>query len=367
MYSSFIKPILFRFDPEFVHDCAVSTAEFLGNVPLIPSLIAPFFRYKNSMLSQTVLGLQFDNPVGLAAGFDKDVRLTRIIPSFGFGFMEVGAITALPCAGNSGTHLVRLLKDESIIVYYGLKNIGAQAVYNKIQTRRLRPWSIPTGLNIAKTNHPDIKGEKSVADYVATYRLLSPVFSYVTVNISCPNAQDGCTFQDPVLLRQLLRALENEKKSCPVFLKLSNHLSVSELDHIITAVRDSSLVDGFIVSNLSKDRSMLHLQSPQTLLDSLPLGGISGRPISKQANKLISYLYTATQGAYPIIGLGGIFDAYDAYEKIRAGASLVQIITGLIYGGPATVLRINRGLAELLRRDGYSHISQAVGTKLLSA
>lgn len=365
MYSSLIKPILFRFDPEFVHDCAVSTAEFLGNIPLVPSLISPFFSYKNSALSQNVLGVSFDNPVGLAAGFDKDVRLTRIIPSFGFGFMEVGAVTALPCAGNPGTHLVRLPKDESIIVYYGLKNIGASAVREKIEQHRLRPWSIPTGLNIAKTNHPDIKGEKSVADYVATYRLLAPFFSYVTVNISCPNAQDGCTFQDPVLLRQLLSALEQEEKPCPVFLKISNHLSVRELDYIIAAVSDTSLVDGFIVSNLSKDRSALHLKSSQTLLDSLPLGGISGRPISNQANKLISYLYTSTRGAYPIIGLGGIFDAFDAYEKIRAGASLVQIITGLIYGGPATVLRINRGLVELLRRDGYTHISQAIGTKLL--
>ena len=311
-----------------------------------------------------MLGIDFKNPVGLAAGFDKDVRLTKIMPSVGFGFMEVGAVTHHPYEGNEGLRLARLPADQSLIVYYGLKNIGAEAIEKKLQ--RLH-FAIPVGVNIAKTNRADIKGEKSVEDYAATYRMLGKYFSYVTLNVSCPNAQDGCMFQDPHLLDGLLAAIAKEKKTCPVLLKISTHLSEEEVDDILAVVKKYPFVDGFVVGNLSKRRDILSFRSPKERLDLIPVGGISGKPVRELSTNLIRHIYRATKGKYVIVGLGGIFTAEDAYEKIKAGASLVQIITGLIYGGPTTVKKINRGLVRLLARDGYAHISEAVGQESASS
>lgn len=358
MYERLLKPILFQFDPERVHDFFVATGEMLGNFSLGRWLTGVFCTYDHPALRTRVLGIDFKNPIGLAAGFDKDVRLTQIMPAIGFGFMEVGAVTRYPYEGNRGLRLARLPEDQSLIVYYGLKNIGAKAVLQKLQ--RLH-FAIPTGVNIAKTNRADIKGEKSAEDYAATYRMLAKYFSYVTLNVSCPNAQDGCMFQDPKLLDGLLKAIAKEKKTCPVFLKISTHLTEKEVDEILSVVKKYPFVDGFVVGNLSKRRETLALKSSPEQLAAIPEGGISGKPVRALATNLIRHIYQKTNGEYTIIGLGGVFTAEDAYEKIKAGASLVQIITGLIYGGPAAVKKINRGLVKLLERDGYESVGEAVG------
>lgn len=358
LYENILKPILFRLDPERVHDFFVWFGETLGNFSLGRWLVGLFCHYENPALATNVLGIAFKNPIGLAAGFDKDVRLTRIMPAVGFGFMEVGAVTQHPYEGNKGLRLVRLPADQSLIVYYGLKSIGAEAVEKKLKVLQ---FAIPVGINIAKTNRADIKGNLSVEDYAATYRKLSGYFSYVTLNVSCPNAQDGCTFQEPHLLNDLLSRIAQEEKKCPVFLKISSHLTEEEIDAIVGVVRKYDFVDGFIVANLSKRRDILDLASLQKQLDLIPQGGISGRPIRDLSTNIIRSIYKKTGGKYVIIGLGGIFTAEDAYEKIKAGASLVQIITGLIYGGPLAVKNIKKGLVDLLVRDGYSTINQAVG------
>jgi dihydroorotate dehydrogenase len=362
MYESFLRPILFRFDPERIHDFFIWFGEILGKFPLTRRLTGAFCEYDHPSLHTRVLGIDFKNPIGLAAGFDKDVRLTEIMPSVGFGFMEMGAITHWPYPGNKGLRLARLPKDQSLIVYYGLKNIGAEAIEKKLQGLR---FGIPAGINIAKTNREDIKGDKSVEDYAATYRMLAKYFSYVTLNVSCPNTQDGCTFQEPRMLDPLLAAIAKEKKACPVFIKISNHLTETEVDEILAVVKKYPFVDGFVVGNLSKRRDVLGLKSSQKRLDLIPEGGISGKPIRELSTNLIRHIYRATNGKYVIVGLGGVFTAEDAYEKIKAGASLVQIITGLIYGGPAVVKKINRGLVALLKRDGYTHVSDAVGKEKL--
>ena len=284
------------------------------------------------------------------------------MPSVGFGFMEVGAITHHPYEGNEGLRLARLPADQSLIVYYGLKNIGAEAVEKKLQ--RLQ-FAIPVGINIAKTNRADIKGEKSLEDYAATYRMLGKYFSYVTLNVSCPNAQDGCMFQDPHLLDSLLAVIAKEPKTCPVLLKISIHLTAHEVDKILAIVKKYPFVDGFVVGNLSKRRDILELVSPKERLNLIPAGGISGRPIRELATGLIRHIYRATKGRYAIVGLGGIFTAEDAYEKIKAGASLVQIVTGLVYNGPTAVKQINRGLVTLLAQDGYARVADAVGKEKL--
>ena len=250
MYEYVIKPILFMFDPEEVHDFFVEAGHMLGNFAWGRWTTSFFCGYANPALRTRVAGIDFKNPIGLAAGFDKDVRLTGIMPSVGFGFMEVGAVTQYPYEGNPGPRLVRLPKDQSLIVYYGLKNIGAEAIRQKLQHLKFK---IPVGLNIAKTNRADIKGEKSVEDYVATYTMLAPYFAYATLNVSCPNAQDGCTFQDPTMLDELLTAMGKVERQGPIFLKISTHLTAREVDDILTVVNKHPFVNGFIVGNLSND------------------------------------------------------------------------------------------------------------------
>jgi dihydroorotate dehydrogenase len=370
MYESLLKPIFFKFDPERIHDFFTAFGEELGKFSLTRAIVGFFCKYENPALRTRVLGIDFANPIGLGAGFDKDIRLADIMPSVGFGFMEVGAITHFPYEGNQGLRLVRLPEDQSLIVYYGLKNIGADAIEKKLRTRDSRRRSgfggqagfgIPTGINIAKTNRADIKGEKSAEDYAATYRQLAKYFAYVTLNVSCPNAQDGCTFQDPQMLDGLLAVVAKEKKYGSVFLKISSHLELKEVDDILTVVKKYPFVDGFVVANLSKRRDILNFKSSAERLNLIPEGGISGRPMRDLSTNIVRHIYQKTNGKYTLIGLGGVFTAEDAYEKIRAGASLVQMVTGLIYGGPTAVKRINQGLVKLLRRDGYKNISEAVG------
>ena len=359
MYEKVLRPIFFRFDPEPMHDLFVGFGQFLGSNALTRWIVSASCRYEHPSLATRVAGIDFRNPIGLGAGFDKDVRLTKVMPAVGFGFMEVGAITHFPYKGNDGLRLARLPEDRALVVHYGLKNDGAEAVEKKL--RRLST-AFPVGINIAKTNRADIKGAASVEDYVATYRTLSRYFSYVTLNVSCPNAQDGRTFQDPTMLDALLSALEKEAKLRPVFLKLSVDLPMDEVDAIIAVVeRHPGLVDGFVLGNLSKDRSALHLRSPQEKLDAIPDGGISGAPVKQLSTIMVRHIYKKTGGKYILIGLGGVFTAEDAYEKIKAGASLVQMVTGLVYGGPMAVKRINRGLVKLLARDGYATVADAVG------
>lgn len=359
MYEKILKPIFFRFDPEHIHDFFVGFGQFLGSMAFTRWIVRASCDYEHPSLATRVAGIDFKNPIGLGAGFDKDVRLTKIMPAVGFGFMEVGAITHFPYRGNKGLRLARLPDDKALIVYYGLKNDGAVAIEKRL--RRLN-FTFPVGVNIAKTNRADIKGAASVADYVVTYKLLAHYFSYVTLNVSCPNAQDGCTFQDPAMLDSLLAAISHAEKVRPVFLKLSAHLSMDEVDAIIAVVEKyPGLVDGFVLGNLSKDRSMLRLRSPQEKLDVIPAGGISGAPVRQLSTAMIRHVYKKTGGKYVLIGLGGVFTAEDAYEKIKAGASLVQMVTGLIYGGPMAVKRINRGLVKLLARDGYANVADAVG------
>ncbi|MDE2018993.1 MAG: quinone-dependent dihydroorotate dehydrogenase [Patescibacteria group bacterium] len=375
MYESILKPIFFKFDPEKVHDFVGSIGETLGNFSLGRRLVAAFCRYEHPALQTTVRGIHFANPIGLGAGFDKEVHLTKIMPSVGFGFMEVGAITHLPYEGNSGKRLARLPKDQSLIVYYGLKNEGADAVERKMQSLSVSDFqqaanarAFPIGINIAKTNRADIKGDKSVEDYALTYRQLAQYFSYVTLNISCPNAADGCTFQNPWMLDSLLVAIAKEKKYGPVFLKISSHLTIKEVDDILAVVekynKNIQLIDGFVVANLSKRRDILNLRSSAEQLNAIPEGGISGRPMRDLSTNIVRHIYEKTKGKYTLIGLGGVFTAEDAYEKIKAGASLVQMVTGLIYGGPMAVKRINKGLVRLLKQDGYRNISEAVGTEI---
>lgn len=357
LYTKVVKPLLFLAPPDYVHASVCTLGKYLGQTALTRSALSHFFTYQHPALHTRVAGIDFANPVGLAGGFDKHCDLIQTMPAIGFGFMEVGSITRYPYGGNRRPWNVRLPRDRSLIVNYGLKNDGAVVARARIakQTR-----TIPLIINIAKTNNPNIKGEGTVADYLESFKLLEPLADIVNINISCPNTGDGVLLCENLpLLEKLLSALEAQHPTKPIFLKLKPDIADAVLTEIVARVKHYPSIRGFIISNLSKQRSLLTQTDPAYA--ARYQGGISGQPIRALSTAMIRRVYQLTSGRYPIIGLGGIFSAADAYEKIKAGASLVELVTGLIYEGPGVVKKINRGLVELLQRDGYHSISEAVG------
>lgn len=364
LYKLLVKPALFRQDPERVHDAFTFCGWLLGSNPFTRAVTALAFRYRSPKLEQTVAGIWFANPIGLAAGFDKDCRLMRIMPAVGFGFEEVGSVTAEPYGGNPKPRLVRLPADESIIVYYGLKNKGAQALRSRFLRKDgvRKRYAIPIGVSIAKTNKDYPSEQAKLDDWLAGITAVKDWGDYLTINLSCPNTYDSNNYCNPHLLQQLLDRIAKERISFsrPVFFKLTADLSLQQADRIITLTRNLPWVTGFILTNLVKDRAALSLKSPKELYEGKK-GGISGRPVQPKALALVRYFRERAGTRFVLIGCGGIFTAEDAYAFIRAGASLVQLITGIIYNGPRTIGRINKGLVRLLAQDGFANIADAIG------
>lgn len=358
LYGQFLKRFFFLLDPEFVHDRMTAAGVFLGSNSLTRNLTFFIFGYSHPSLGQKILGIKFKNPVGLAAGFDKNALLTNILPSVGFGFAEVGSITGEPCEGNPKPRLWRLKKSKGLVVYYGLKNDGCGRISQRLKSKR---FSIPVGTSIAKTNSPEtVETKAGIADYVKAYKCFTGIGDYFTINISCPNAFGGEPFTNPRKLDFLLAEIDGIKTSKPVFLKISPDLSDKELDAILE-VTEKHCIDGFICGNLTKNR-----KNPRIKDNFVPeKGGMSGKVVQDLSDHLISYLYQKTKGKYIIVGCGGVFTAEDAYKKIKLGASLIQMITGMIFEGPEVISMINQGLVKLLKADGYTNVSQAVGTSML--
>ncbi len=356
LYQKLLKPIFFRFDPERVHNAVTFYGEALGKCWLTRKLISLFLNYKNPKLTQTIHGITFFNPLGLSAGFDKDARLMRIMPTIGFGFEEIGSITGEPCIGNPRPRLWRLPQHKSIVVYYGLKNPGCEAVARKLAGKK---FAFPLGISVAKTNcRETVDIEAGIRDYLKAFQTLEPYADYLTINISCPNAYGGEPFTDAERLELLLKEIDKIKTKKPVFLKVSPDLSKEEVDKLLRVTQKHN-VQGWIISNLTKIREGSGV-SPEEL-SKVGSGGLSGKLVEKRANEMISYVYKRTDGKLTIIGVGGIFTAEDAYEKIKSGASLLQMITGMIFEGPQVVRKINKGLVKLLEQDGYENIAGAVG------
>jgi len=352
LYTSIIRPVLFRINPEVVHDSFIFFGKIAGFCPVSKKLLKMLFSYSNPRLKVAIKGINFRNPVGLAAGFDKNAQIIDTIGAVGFGFTEVGSITNLPCKGNPKPRLWRIPKDKGLTVYYGLANKGSRNISKKLLRKRC---SIPVGINIAKTNDSSIFGDASVTDYLDSFQMLKSLGEYIVINISCPNTGDGCTFQDPVFLEKLLKQLPKVKK--PVFLKVSPDLEKSNYD-IIIALAFKYNISGLVISNLRHSHTGLKTAKKNL---SKTKGGISGIPTKHLSEEVISYVYKKSKGKLVIIGVGGIFSAEDAYQKIRNGASLVQLITGMIYEGPGLIKKINKGLVKFLDRDGFKNISEAVG------
>lgn len=359
-YKTFIRSVLFQIPPDFVHELITGLGGLFGRFALVRWAFKKICRYEHPSLETDVLGVHFANPVGLSGGFDKDCELFPILPSIGFGFSEVGSITARPYSGNPRPWNVRLVSDESICVNYGLKNKGVDVLAAKIA--RL-PRFAPLVANIAKTNDLSITGADSVRDYVASFVQLQPLVDIVNLNISCPNTGDGLRFcESPPLLDDLLAGVQAAGVTKPVVLKLKPDLSEELIDNILAIAGKYDFVRGFIVSNLTLQRDDLSPENRAKIIGKS--GNLSGRLVRQRANRMIEMIYRKAGQRFVIIGVGGIFSAEDAYEKICLGASLVELVTGLIFEGPLIVSRINRGVVELLRRDGFRSISEAVGSRV---
>jgi len=353
-YKWILKPIFFKIDPEVIHDRVSNTLHFLGKYTITRKLTNTCFGYKNPILEQKILGINFKNPIGLSAGFDKNATLTDIMPSLGFGFAEVGSVTGEPCKGNPKPRLWRLKKSQSLIVHYGLTNDGCETIASRLENKK---FTIPVGINIAKTNCRETADTGvAIMDYFKAYQALHDIGDYVTINISCPNAFGGQPFTDSKKLEALLQKIMSVPKTKPIFIKISPDLNKQEIDDLIDVALKFN-IDGFICTNLTKNRDNKKIVEKNIE----KLGGISGKVLEDLSLKLIRYIYKKTNGKSIIIGSGGIFTAEDAYKKIKAGASLIELITGMIFEGPQVMSDINLGLVKLLKKDGYKNISEAVG------
>lgn len=356
LYSKAIKPLLFRMDPERAHHLAMNMGSFINDHPLLQGLLRQMYSYQSSRLTQTLWGMNFANPIGLAAGFDKNGYISRTIQALGFGFVEVGSITAQPSTGNPLPRLFRLPDDRSVINRMGLNNDGAQTIVRRL-ANQAEYLHIPLGINVAKTHNPDILGDQALKDYVASYKEALKVADYVTVNISCPNTGEGKTFEDPTALRELLDALDipSGTGTTPTLIKLSADLDNGKLEKLVE-ISEECRIDGYVATNTSTSRSSL--LTPSNTLRDIGSGGLSGSAIAKRSTRLISQLRKLIGGNKTIIGVGGIDSFETALEKLQAGANLLQIYTGMIYEGPGLAGAINKKLDQYLRERGLSGIQQ---------
>ena len=353
--------MLFHLDPERAHHLTLWVLTRLTRAPSLQRLMQQFRPLDHPVLHTRVVGLHFPNPVGLAAGFDKNGVAVSAFPVLGFGSVEVGTVTPRPQHGNPLPRLFRLPADAAVVNRMGFNNDGADAVVARL---RAMPRRVPVGVNLGK--NADTPLERALDDYRGGLERLYDVADYVVINVSSPNTPGLRELQTHSRLCELLRSLQASNHALarvrsvrprPLMVKIAPDLEPGALDDIVEAVQNCAL-DGIIATNTTIARTGLSTATHET-------GGLSGRPLRQRSTEVIRYLSAHVHGRIPIIGVGGIFSAADAYEKICAGASLVQLYTGLIYQGPGLPHRINRGLVQLLQRDGFRHLSEAVGCAAL--
>jgi dihydroorotate dehydrogenase len=377
MLYSLLKPLLFRLDTERAHKLATELLRFAAGIPLAPQLLQALFSYNDPILATTCAGLCFANPVGLAAGFDKCGALIELLMLLGFGHIEVGTVTPRPQLGNPRPRLFRLPEDRALINRLGFNSPGMLAVARRLRDHRSpttepkpglpiaqssvvgRQSSVVVGVNIGKNR--DTPLERAVDDYLAAFVALAPLADYVVVNISSPNTPGLRRLHERAALEELLGVLAaaNHRlvRPRPLFLKISPDETPAQIEEVVRAGCDTGIA-GFIATNTTVSRT--GLRSPLAG----EAGGLSGQPLAPAAQAATAQLYRLAGGRRSVIAVGGIASAAEAYARIRAGASLVQLYTGLIYEGPGLVRAINGGLARLLRRDGFGSLAEAVGTKL---
>jgi dihydroorotate dehydrogenase len=350
LYSA-LRPLLFRMDAENAHRLTLRALKFLPRGPETPD---------DPALRVTLWDRNFPNPVGLAAGFDKNAEVISSMFGLGFGFVEAGTVTPKPQAGNPRPRIFRDIEQEAVINRMGFPNVGLNQFKSNLEKflgTRPRPAGL-VGINIGMNKSQT----DALKDYALLVRMLGPFADYITINISSPNTPGLRNLQDPEAFRDLMAGLlEEREKSCgktmppPLLVKLAPDLDEDQQKSLAHAALDSR-IDGLILTNTTLERPAYLREGFRT-----QKGGLSGKPLTDKSTALIRNFYQLTGGRLPIIGAGGISSAPDAYAKIRAGASMVQLYSGLIYNGPGLVRQITSGLAELLKADGFSHIGEAIG------
>lgn len=360
IYKRIAKPVLFKQKPDTVHEQMLMAAGATQKAGVVRGAMKLSWAYRNTAkLQQNIHGITFDNPVGLSAGLDKNFELVPTMKAVGFGFMEGGSITFRSCIGNPKPWFHRLPKTRSLVVYAGLANYGTEAIISKIQSYKLSVLrGFPLNISVAKTNSKEASTDsEAIKDYIGSLEIIKKanVGDMLTLNISCPNAYGGEPFTTSKRLESFLTEVDELELRQPVFIKMPVDLEWKEFEKLVK-VAASHKIAGLTISNLTKNRDAIK----DDLADNIR-GGLSGKPVFQKSNDLIAHTYREYGDRLTIIGVGGIFTAEDAYTKIKLGASLVELVTGLIFEGPQLIGQINRGLAKLLEKDGYSNVSEAIG------
>ena len=354
-----LRPLLFRLPPETAHELVLHSLSRSPNLARLvigsDTSVQPFGELKR-------FGLTFPNPIGLAAGFDKDGIALQSLAALGFGFIEAGTVTYHAQPGNERPRLFRLPKDRALINRAGFNNLGAESFARRVQ--KARPNCI-LGVSIGKSRVAPL--DEAIEDYLKSFDLVHPIADYIAVNVSSPNTPGLRSLQQADQLEQLLRAVQSRNirlsggsKPRPLLVKLSPDLDLRELEQIVPIIRSTD-VAAIIATNTTTTRN--GLRTSKALVEKYGEGGLSGAPLQRRSNEMVAQLYRLTKGTIPLIGVGGIFNAEDAWDKICAGASLVQLYTGFIYEGPGIVSRINEGLKQIMQTKGFNQLDDAIGCR----
>ncbi len=342
MYKLLVRPLLFSFDPEWIHYFTLNTLKLLNKIPFSSWLFRKIYSYQNSSLEKELFGIKFKNPVGLAAGFDKNGKYIKEMSNLGFGFIEIGTITPKPQPGNPKKRLFRVQNDLAIINRLGINNDG-----NILCAERLKKNNsdVVIGGNIGKNT--TTSNENADTDYIQNFEILHQYVDYFVLNVSCPNVSNFTKLQDVEFLKKLVPQLKKinstKPKKKPILIKISPDLNQDQLDETIDLIRSENL-DGIIATNTTTSRN--NLKTNKSKIEKIGNGGLSGEPLKNKSTEVIRYISKKTKGNLPIIGVGGIMNPKDALDKIKAGADLIQLYTGFIYEGPSIVKKINQYLSK---------------------
>lgn len=340
MYKLIIRPLFFLFDPEKIHNIVFWCLKIVQRIPVLSVMIQKKYVFQNTKLEKELFGIRFPNPVGLAAGFDKDAEVVDAFANFGFGFLEIGTLTPKPQPGNHKKRLFRLPQDKALINRMGFNNDGVEAAVKRLKKRRSK---IIIAGNIGKNKVTPNK--EAVSDYLTAYEALYEVVDFFVVNVSSPNTPNLRSLQEKEPLTHLLNSLQeaNQKKATPkpILLKIAPDLSDEQLLEIIDIVKESHTA-GIIATNTTISRGGLTTDPEK--VDAIGAGGLSGQPLKERSTEVIRFLAKHVKGAFPIIGVGGIHSPQDAKEKLEAGADLIQLYTGFVYEGPGLIKRILKEL-----------------------
>jgi len=342
VYKLIVRPLLFSFDPEWVHYFILNALRIVNKIPLTSWLLRRIYSYENSVLEKELFGIKFKNPVGLAAGFDKNGKYISELSNLGFGFIEIGTITPNPQPGNPKKRLFRVQNDLAIINRLGINNDGSEVCAERLKKNKT---DVIIGGNIGKNT--STSNENADQDYIQNFETLHNYVDYFVLNVSCPNVSNFTKLQDVEFLKKLIPQLKkinsSKSKKKPILIKISPDLNKDQLDETINLILSENL-DGIIATNTTTSRE--NLITKKSEIEEIGNGGLSGQPLKEKSTEVIRYISKKTNGKLPIIGVGGIMTAKDAMDKLEAGADLIQIYTGFIYSGPSIVKNINKLISK---------------------